>query len=76
MPAATGSIRTQRLAVVDVFAHVFAISINGFLHTSLLDGDHVSGLVEMAKDPEVEIVLFVQAQPQEPAFALSLLQYL
>ena len=30
---------TQRLTVVDVFAHVFTVSIDGFLHTSLLDGD-------------------------------------
>ena len=30
---------TQRLTVVDVFAHVFAVSIDGFLHTRLLDGD-------------------------------------
>ena len=30
---------TQCLAVVDVFAHVFAVSIDGFLHACLLDGD-------------------------------------
>ena len=30
---------TQRLAVVDVFAHVFTVSINSLLHASLLDGD-------------------------------------
>ena len=30
---------TQGLTVVDVFTHVFAIGINGFLDASLLDGD-------------------------------------
>ena len=30
---------TQSLAVVDVFAHVFAVGIDGFLHARLLDGD-------------------------------------
>ena len=30
---------TQCLAIVDIFAHVFAVSINGLLHAGLLDGD-------------------------------------
>ena len=32
-------VSTQRLTVVDVFAHVFAVSIDGFLDARLLDGD-------------------------------------
>ena len=32
-------VSTQRLTVVDVFAHVFAVGIDGLLHARLLDGD-------------------------------------
>ena len=40
---------TQRLTVVDVFAHVFTVGINGFLDACLLDGD-IERILAYARD--------------------------